>query len=200
MNGRALLVRGGTAVAGTVMLAGAMWLHALEPRIEARELDPIRSHGRLGDEIGNRDFSLKVEGVDAARSLAPSLSFARTRTIGTDGVYLAVRVRVMSRREPLSLRSATLETPGGYAFDAEPRLEAANPALPVFQPLIWTPAVFVFELPRKRLAGARLVVGAGGLLPQLSAATDVDLRINEDGAAELLRTAADGLDVRKGSS
>lgn len=198
MNGRELLVRGGTVVAGTVLLAGAMWLYTIEPQMEAREFDPIRSHGRIGEEIGNPDFSLGVERVEAARSLAPSLSFTGPRTVGTDGVYLAVRVRVMSKQEPLLLQSVELETPGGYVFKAEPRTEAANAPRQDFQPLIWTSTVFVFELPKKRLRGAHLVVGVGGLLPQLSAATDVDLGITEEGAAELIRNAADGLDVRKG--
>ncbi|MFD0691579.1 hypothetical protein [Actinomadura fibrosa] len=196
MNGRRLLVQGTAGAVGTVLLAGAMWLHSLGPHVEATELDPIRTSGRIGHEVTNREFSVRVERVDAARSLAPSLSLGNQPAVGSDGVYLIVRLRAMSRREPLKLASAVLETPGGFTYKADPRTGAASVLEPDFQPLIWTATAFVFELPRERVAGAHLVVGTGGLLPQLSAAADVDLGLGAARAAELLRTATDRYDVR----
>ncbi|TDD83291.1 hypothetical protein [Actinomadura rubrisoli] len=198
MNGRKMLVQGGAGLGGTVLLAGAMWLHSLRPEVAAEELDPIRSGGRIGQEVTNHEFSVRVDRVEAARSLAPSLSLGNPPPIGTDGVYLVVRLRAMSRREPLKLASAKLETPGGLSFRAGPRTGAAEVLQPEIQPMIWAPMVLVFELPEERVAGAHLVVGTGGLLPQLSGAADVDLGLTKGRAAELIRGATDGYDVRTG--
>ncbi|WP_067459595.1 hypothetical protein [Actinomadura macra] len=196
MNIRRLLMQGGAGAGGTILLAGAMWLHSLEPKVEARELEPIRSSGRIGQEVGNHEFSVRVERVEAARSLAPSLSLGDPPPVGSEGVYLVVRLRATTRRAPLKLASAELETSGGLVFRAGPRTDAGDVVQPEFQPMIWTPTVFVFELPRERVAGAHLVVGTGGLLPQLSAAADIDLGLSETRAAELIRTATDRYDVR----
>ncbi|MFI0481905.1 hypothetical protein [Actinomadura sp. 9N215] len=201
MNVRMVLLKGGAAIGGTALLAGAMWMHSLKPQVRAAELEPIRSGGAIGEEVRNRDFSVRVERVDAARSLAPSLGLGNPPPVGTDGIYLVVRVRATSHREPLELRTAKLETAGGYTFKEDPRTSSVSGgAQPTFQPLIWTPAVFVFELPEKRLEGAHLVVGTGGLLPQLSAAADIDLGLTGARADELIRRAAERYDIEAGTS
>ncbi|MEU8123190.1 hypothetical protein AB0C21_31140 [Spirillospora sp. NPDC049024] len=197
MNGREVLLRAGAGVGGTLLLAGAMWLHSVRPQVRAAELDPIRTGGAIGEEVATRYFSVRVERVDAARSLEPSLSLGNPPPVGTDGVYLVVRLRATSREEPLQLSSAVLETPGGYTFREDPRTGSASAgAQPTFEPMIWTPATFLFELPRNRVAGAHLVVGTGGLLPQLSAAADIDLGLTADRAAALLRAAPERYKVR----
>ncbi|MCP9980060.1 hypothetical protein [Actinomadura madurae] len=199
VNAREILLRAGAGIGGTLLLAGAMWLHTLRPKVEAAELDPIRTGGTVGEEITTRSFSLRVDRVDVARSLAPSLSLGDPPPVGTDGVYLVVRLRAMSREEPIQLRAATLETPGGYTFKEDPRTGTASAdAQPTFQPLIWTPTAFLFELPKERLEGAHLVVGTGGLLPQLSAAADVDLGLTGSRAAELIRGAAERYEIEEG--
>lgn len=199
MNVRKALLKGGAGIGGTVLLAAAMWLHSVQPKVEAVELDPIRNGGTIGAEVRNRDFSVRVEKVEAARSLAPGFSLGNAPPVGTDGVYLIVRARVTSHREPVQLRTAELETPGGYAYRHDPRTGSASSSQPTFQPLIWTATAFVFELPKDRVEGAHLVVGTGGLLPQLSAAADIDLGLTRDRAAELVRGAADRYDVDEGT-
>ncbi|MFI0410721.1 hypothetical protein [Actinomadura sp. 3N508] len=199
MNVQKVLLKGGAGIGGTVLLAGAMWMYSLKPKVEAQELEPIRGGGTVGEEVRNRDFSVRVEKVEAAKSLAPGLSFGNPPAVGTDGIYLIVRVRATSHREPLELRTAELETPGGFTFKEDPRTgSSAGGAQPTFQPMIWTPTAFVFELPKKRLEGAHLVVGTGGLLPQLSAAADIDLGLSGDRADELIRNAPERYDVRAG--
>jgi hypothetical protein len=194
MNTRMLLVRGGSAVAGAAMLAAAMWLYALRPHVEADVMDPIRTHGTIGKVVTNPDFSVQVERVVAARSLAPSLS-TNPPTL-TDGVFLVVQFRATSRRKPLRLNAGALETPGGYKFNKSPRVGGASLLEPDYQPLVWSRAAFLFELPKERLAGARLVVSEGGLFTQLSAETEIDLKITKSRADELLRTAATAFDMR----
>ncbi|GAA1807363.1 hypothetical protein [Actinomadura chokoriensis] len=200
MNARQVLLRGGAGVGGTALLAGAMWLHSVRPEIRAAALDPIRTGGTIGEEVATRDFSVRVDGVAAARSLAPGFSLGGKPPVGTDGVYLIVRLSATAAREPLQLRSAELETPGGYTFREDPRTAAVSVSQPTFQPMIWTSTKLVFELPEDRVEGARLVVGTGGLLPQLSSAADIDLGLGEDRAADLLRKATERYEVRTGTS
>ncbi|MGP4027550.1 hypothetical protein [Actinomadura sp. 3N407] len=197
MNARQVLLRGGAGIGGTVLLAGAMWLNSLLPEIRAAELDPIRDGGTVGEEVRNRDFSVRVEKVEAARSLAPGFSLRNPPPVGTDGIYLIVRLRAVSHREPLQLRTAELETPGGYTFKQDPRTSSASAgSQPTFQPMIWTRTAFVFELPKERLEGAHLIVGTGGLLPQLSAAADIDLGITGDRADQLVRAATERYEIK----
>ncbi|NKZ02443.1 hypothetical protein [Actinomadura latina] len=196
MNARRVLLRGGAGLGGTVLLAGAMWLHSVRPEVRAGELDPIRTGGTVGAKVTTRDFSVRVDGVDAARSLEPGFSIGGSPPVGTDGVYLVVRLSATAAREPLQLASAELETPGGYTFKSGPRTAAAALNQPTFQPMIWTSTKLVFELPENRVEGAHLVVGTGGLLPQLSSAADIDLELGKDRAAKLIQGATDRYQVR----
>ncbi|XRQ10836.1 hypothetical protein ACN3XK_08050 [Actinomadura welshii] len=200
MNVRRMLLKGGAGVGGALLLAGSMWLDSLVPQLRATELDPIRSEGKVGEEVRTRDFSVRVEKVEAARSFAPSLSLGDPPPIRTDGVYVIVRYRATSHREPLELATAEVETPGGYTFRHDPRAGPVSAgAQPTLQPMIWSSAAVVFELPEKRLEGAHLVVGTGGLLPQLSAAADIDLGLTGKRADELLRAAPEGYKIKAGS-
>ncbi|HEY8480567.1 MAG TPA: hypothetical protein VIL71_12115, partial [Spirillospora sp.] len=197
MNVRRILLQSGAGIGGTALLAGAMWLYSLTPKVEGTVLDPIRTTGKIGEEVRSHDFSVRVEKVEAARSLVSGLSFDRRPPVRTDGIYLVVRFRATSHREPLQLRTAELETPGGYTFQEGPRATALSTgAQPTFQPMIWTPGTFVFELPEKRVEGARLVVGPGGLLPQLSAEAEIDLGLTRTRAKALVGAAADRYRIR----
>ncbi|GAA4099674.1 hypothetical protein [Actinomadura miaoliensis] len=198
MNAGRLFVQGGAALVGTALLAAAMWLYDLTPEVESRQLAPIRDTGRIGQVVTNPEFSVQVQRVAAARSLASS-SPSRP-PVRTEGVFLIVHARVMSRREPLRLQTAQLETPGGYIFRKDPRPSVSLGLDPEFQPLIWDRTAFVFELPSRRLEGARLVVGEGGLLPQLSAAAEIDLGLTRARATDLVRRASEGYDVRTAAS
>ncbi|HLV72939.1 MAG TPA: hypothetical protein VKY91_09150 [Vulgatibacteraceae bacterium] len=198
MNVRKALLKGGAGIGGAALLAGAMWLHTLVPELRAAQLDPIRTGGKVGEVVRTRDFSVRVEKVEAARSLAPGFSLGGRPDVGTDGIYLIVRFRASSHREPLQLRMANLETPGGYVYKHDPRTRAASAGVqPTFQPMIWTSGTFLYELPEDRLEGARLVVGPGGLLPQLSAAAEIDLGITAKRAKELIGGAAEGYRLRE---
>ncbi|MQY04461.1 hypothetical protein [Actinomadura macrotermitis] len=180
MNAQQVLVRGGAGVLGAALLAGAMWLHTVRPRAEARVLEPIRSEGRVGEVVANREFSVRVERVTAARALARAVPRRRTPPVRTDGVYVIVRARATSGREPVRLQTARLVTAKGNTYWKADRPDAAAPSEPILQPLLWSPVTWVFEVPRDQVAGARLLVGTGGLLPQLSAAAEIDLGLGGD--------------------
>jgi hypothetical protein len=194
MNVQAVFVKGGAAVTGTALLAAAMWLYATRPEVRAKELDPIRTGGEIGAIVTTPDFRVQVEGVVAARSIAPSTSLGKPES--TEGIFLIVRYRAASQKGPLKLRTAVLETPGGFTYRPGPRVAAGTSAAPEFQPMIWTKSVHVFEIPRKAAEGARFVTGTGGLLPQLSAAAEIDLGLTPSKAAQLVQGAAEAYDPR----
>ncbi|OLT10843.1 hypothetical protein BJF79_25575 [Actinomadura sp. CNU-125] len=200
MNVRKLAVQGGAGIGGTILLAGAMWLHAYQPKVEARMLDPIRSGGDIGTDVASASFTVRVEEVVVARSLAPDSILDDKPPVGTDGVYVIVRLRGTSRDEPVQ---APVRRPGrppaGTTFAPTERPLAAEPPPAVLEPMIWTNAAFVFEVPKNRLAGAHLVVGTGGLLPQLSSAVDVDLGLSGSRAADLVRKAPERYELRVGT-
>ncbi|MFA1550822.1 hypothetical protein [Actinomadura chokoriensis] len=199
MNARQVLLRGSAGIGGTVLLAGAMWLHSLRPEVRAEALEPIRTGGSVGEKVATRDFTVRVDGVDLARSLERGFSLATAPAVGTDGVYLIVRLSATAEHEPLQLETAELETPGGYTFRDDPRTVDVSVSQPTFQPMIWTSTKVLFELPKNRVEGAHLVVGTGGLLPQLSSAADIDLGLTEERTAKLMRGATDRYDVRAGT-
>lgn len=194
MNFQMILVRGTAAVVGTALLAVAMWLYTVRPGVRAETLEPIRTEGEVGAVVDTPDFRVQVQRVDAARSLKGVLG----RTARTEGVFLIVRLRGMSRKEPRTLRSAVLETPGGLSFTPDPRIGVGTSNDPELLPMLWTEAYHVFELPPKALTGARLVVGTGGLTPQLSAAAEIDLGLTSARATRMIEAAAEGYDPRAG--
>ncbi|MEW2358899.1 hypothetical protein [Spirillospora sp. NPDC029432] len=187
-----ILVRGGAAITGTALLAAAMWLYAVRPGVQAKELDPIRTEGRVGAVVSTGDFRVRVDSVTAARSLKSTLGAPER----TEGIFLIVGFQAMARKEPVKLQSVVLETPDGFTFRPGPRLGVSAPTANDYQPLLWSRSSYVFEVPRDAVAGARLVVGTGGLLPQLSAAADIDLGLTGAKAAELLGGAAESYDPR----
>jgi hypothetical protein len=174
------------AVSGVLtaaLMALAMWLYTFKPHIEARIQDPITSSGRIGSIVANRDFSVKVGKVDVASSITKS-SFLKPEVMPSIGVFLIVQLDIKSNKKPFQPGHVRLATRGGVSYT-----ESGRPALPSingdFQPMLWAPATYIFEIPRDRLAGARLIIGRIALLNQLSAETSVDLGIDGARAAQL---------------
>ncbi|MEU5876561.1 hypothetical protein [Spirillospora sp. NPDC047279] len=192
MNARFVLIRGGAGVAGCALLGAAMWLYTVEPKVDAEVLDPIRTSGKVGKVISNPEFDLKVEGVVVARSLKQGLGSITSRPpVTTDGVFLIVTGRAMAQKEPMTLDTAVLETPGGYTFKKASRTSvSSNLAFSDFQPLIWGRWSHIFEVPKNRLAGAHMVISESSLFIAPSAATEVDLGITKARATQMINTAA----------
>ncbi|GAA2615517.1 hypothetical protein GCM10010411_58160 [Actinomadura fulvescens] len=191
-----MLVRGGAGVVGCALLAAAMWFHSLKPRLEADVLDPIRASGKVGKVISNPDFKLQIERVVVARSLKQGISSSTQAPVGTEGVFVVVSGRAMSQKEPLSLNTAILETRDGYTYKKAQRPGVYGGLGPSdFPPLLWNKLDFYFEIPKDRLAGARVVVGRSGLFLAPDAATEVDLGISGARAEEMIRGAAQNYDL-----
>jgi hypothetical protein len=63
--------------------------------------------------------------------------------------------------------------------------------------MLWGNASYVFEIPKDRLAGARLIVGESAPLDQLSAQVDASLGIDGPKAAELIARAPRDYVIKK---
>jgi hypothetical protein len=192
-----MIRRIGIIVVGTALLAAAMWLKQIEPLARSHDTQPLRNSGRIGQSISNSAFTLRVDRVELARSLAPTSATANQPNIGSDGIFLIVHLQAKATKEPFLMDQVRLES-GGYTFTDNGRTYSLNTADVTYQPMIWRKALAGFEIPKSRLAGARLVVGEGGLLTQLSAETAVDLGITRGKAADMMAHAVDGYDARGG--
>ncbi|HXA62532.1 MAG TPA: hypothetical protein VNW94_25555 [Streptosporangiaceae bacterium] len=181
-----------TLVSGVALLCLAMWLNDLKPHVDARDMDPIRNYGTIGTAVANRTFSVRVDRVEVAGSLAGDLG---AKDVTTAGVFVIVHLAAMGELKPYAMSQVRLES-GGDTFTGNGHVIAGDPGR--FDPLIWRKAVVSFEIPKDRLAGAHLVVGEAGLLTQLSAETDIDLALTSGKSAGLLAHPAEHYDLRAG--
>ncbi len=171
-----------SALVAASLCAAAMWLWRLEPELDANSQNPLQTHGRIGKIVKNDVFSIRVERYDVATSI--------TKQFGSgpevaDGVFMVVHFHARAEREPYTMGHARLETTDGRIYKEGGRIGVTAKSGETYQPLLWSPGSLLFELPKDRLAGARVVVGAGGLLSQLSAESVIDLRIGKAKAAQL---------------
>ena len=171
------------AVLTVALLAGAMWLYTRKAHLKGDALHPLPSHGRIGAVVATRDFSVKIGRVDVAAAIQKP-GFPKPVVMKALGLFVIVSADVRSEWRPYRLGNARLVTHGGVSYDESGRTE-----LPTsnggYEPMLWTPATYIFEIPRDRLAGLRFVIGTADLLNQLSGQTDIDLGIDGDRAAQL---------------
>ena len=181
-----LLRKAVAAVLTVGLMAAAMWLYTFKPHLEDRQQHPLMTHGRLGAVVDNRDFSVKVIRVDVASAITKPDVLAKPTVMRSLGIFVIVQAQIKSNKKPFQAGHIRLETRGGVEYDVSGR--AAIPDSDnEYQPMLWGPAQYVFEIPKDRLAGARLVVGSAALQNELSAETNVDLDL---GGAKGARLAA----------
>ncbi len=172
-----------SAVLTAGLMALAMWLYSFKPHIEDKEQKPITTSGRIGAVVSNRVFSVKVGTVDVAGTITKP-SYPSPEVMPSLGLFVIVHLDIKSNAKPFQPGHVRLATRGGVSYD-----ETGRPAISSlgndYQPMLWAPATYIFEIPKNRLAGARLVVGEARLLQQFSAETSVDLGIDGDTAARL---------------
>jgi hypothetical protein len=174
-------------LAAVAFMAAAMWLHTLKPHLDGRLTDPIAAHGRIGTVVGNRVFSVIVDRVDVASAIVKDQITAR-KTMPSPGVFVIVYLRIRSNQKPFTPGRVRLTTRGGLSYDESGRSDVFDRS-GTYEPMLWGDASYVFEIPKDRLAGSRLVIGESGLLTQLSAEVDVSLGLDGRKAAELVAHA-----------
>ncbi|HEX6471946.1 MAG TPA: hypothetical protein VF069_22825 [Streptosporangiaceae bacterium] len=164
------------------LCAAAMWLWTLDPKLRAAVQNPLQTRGRIGEVVTNDVFSVRVDRYDVAATV--------TRKFGNgpdiaDGIFVVVRFRARAEREPFAMGHVRLETRGGLSYDEGGRGGFFGDAEKTYQPMLWTPGTLLFEIPKDRLAGSRVVFGQADPLNQLSAEAVVDLGIDKATAARL---------------
>lgn len=172
-----------SAVLTAALMVLAMWLYTFKPHLQADLQKPIAGSGRIGSVVANDVFSVKVDKVDVARSITAS-SFPKPEVMPSLGLFVIVHLQIKSNKKPFTPGHIRLTTDGGLSYDesGRARLPSVNND---YQPMLWAPATFIFEIPPDRLAGARLIVGESTLLNQLSAETAIDLGMHGERAARL---------------
>jgi hypothetical protein len=174
------------AVLTVGLMAAAMWLYTFKPRLEDRAQHPLMTHGRLGAVVGNPDFSVKVTRVDVASAITKPDFLSKPTVMRSLGIFVIVEAQLKSNKKPFLAGHIRLETPGGVEYGVSGRA-AISDSDNEYQPMLWSPARYVFEIPKDRLAGARLIIGSIALQNELSAETNVDLGL---GGAKGERLAA----------
>jgi hypothetical protein len=172
-----------SALVAAGLCAGAMWLWKIKPDLTTNLLNPLQTSGRIGEVVRNDTFSVRVERYDVAGSI--TREFGSGGAQRTEGVFLYVQLRAKAEKEPFTMGHARLETRDGLTYQEGSRIGITTKAKETYEPMLWGKGTLLFELPKDQLAGARVVVGEGELLNQLSAESVIDLGIDEAKAAQL---------------
>jgi hypothetical protein len=173
------------------LMALAMWLYTFKPHLEAKEETPLVSNGHIGSTVDNPDFSVKVGKIDVATGIAkPSFLQEKSPIMRSPGIFVIVHLEIKSNQKPFRPGDPKLITRGGVSYGESGRPAISTLSNGDYQPMLWAPAAYVFEIPKDRLPGTRLVIGESALLNQLSAETEVDLGIDDGEAAQLLAHAS----------
>jgi hypothetical protein len=172
------------ALVGLALAAGAIWIQSLALSADDMGM-PLTYVGDKGEEVDAGRFSVKVEGVDTARTI----KLTAEETVRTDLVFLVVTLSATSKNEPLRLPNPDLLSGDGLRFQATDKvgniLTLSNKYV---QPALRSTGSWVFEVPPSALEGARIVVKAPTsalysepLMPE----AEVDLGIDEALAKQL---------------
>ena len=149
------------ALAGAaVALQGAHWSYT-------RAYGPLVKNGHVGRTIAEPLFTIRVEPVEAARTIAvPGTSYSKPQEIPANGVFIVVIATVEARRSPIYAGRARLHTRYGDYSPTDKFGGGGGLSKPVvtplsyvrFQPGMPRRGVYVFDVPREAVADARLYV------------------------------------------
>jgi hypothetical protein len=188
-----------------VALQGAHWSYD-------RAYGPIPTKGHVGRTVTEPRFTIRVEQVRSARTIRiPEGDYgAKPQIIPANGVFVVVIATVAARRSPVYVASARLHTRLGDYFPTD-KLGGGILTQPAVTPLSYVRfepgmprrGAYLFDVPPRALAGARLdvsdrdtEVAQFGFYRddpvRFSAEARVDLGISPAEAVRLDRTAATG--------
>ncbi len=177
---------------GVALLLGVLVIavHRLVPDKE-RELAPLPTEGSIGRPVDTGAFTIEVEKVTAARAVARTDPLTEGPELDTAGIWVLVWATATAQREPLELTGSYLVTGHGERYAATTRLGGIGSTLDGARlaPGIPRYGAIVFELPARRLAGARLSVSDQGPPNRLGYEARIDLGIDERKARALAASA-----------
>jgi hypothetical protein len=203
--------RAGATVGTLAMLGAALAVQSAYPSYEQR-YRPIASRGDMHEQVRTRDFDVRVDKVDVARTILGEED-GKPAELGTDGVFVVVTATVTARRKLIELAGVYLRAADGSrtlvsdavkvpaidpvgagTFDAR---AAAASILTALRPLEPRRVALIFEVPDRRVAGAELWLSVGRMEWQGDRQAEdwfrpqarVDLGISRERAAGLLAAA-----------
>ncbi len=200
---RGMRVRWSLVFAVPLVLAAIVWLRKAEPDYEAR-IAPIPVHGRVGERIQARSFSVLVKRAKLAGAYrtAPGATDDAPPVVRPHGIWMSALVEVEGRSEPVAI-SARLRTRDGllYLASSTERPDIGGMGLQArrIAPGLRVTGAYFFDVPRDRLVGAHLQFyahGVGGIPPGLDHIVDVDLGLDAAAVRTLLAEAPPVLDLQ----
>jgi hypothetical protein len=188
-----------SAIVAAALCAAAMWLWRRQPDLEANSLNPLRTYGRIGAVVKNDVFSVRIDHYDVAASITTASATSGNHI--ADGLFVLVHFQARAERRPFTMAHVRLETRDGRRYDEGGRIGVVTKADGTYQPMVWGSGTLVFEVPKDRLAGARVVIGQyeGTSVNDLSAENVIDLGIDRAKAAQLAAHPAANLQLGSGS-
>lgn len=202
-SGPKLSIRWSLLLAVPLVLAAIVYLRKAEPDYETR-IAPIPVHGRVGERIQARSFSVLVKRAKLAGAyqLAPGPSDSAPRVVRPHGIWMSALVEVESLSEPNAI-VARLRTRDGLLYIASPSSRPDIGAMGLqarrIAPGLKVTGAYFFDVPRERLQGAHLefYTGAVGSIPSgLDHIVDVDLGLDAAALDKLLAEAPPVLDLQ----
>lgn len=174
---------------GLVLIAGVLAAGRLTP-ISNDRVAQIVTRGKLGETVDTGGFKLTVHKVQTTTTLTTAETFGSTGAQVTKDTWLVLDATVVGDWRPATYDDARLETGGGYSYRSSDRFAGGVVTEDLIQPGIARRGMIVFELPKDRLAGAKLRLGRSQSEDvRLGPAALVDLKIDDAKAAQLLKSA-----------
>jgi hypothetical protein len=188
-----------SALVAAALCAAAMWLWGRQPDLEANSMNPLRTYGRIGAVVKNDVFSVRIDRYDVAASITTTSLSAGAHV--ADGLFLVVHFQARAEQRPYTMGHVRLETRDGRTYNEGGRIGLLTKPDGTYQPMLWESGTLVFEVPKDRLAGARVVIGQteGTLVNDLSAENVIDLGIDNAKAARLAARPAANYQLSSGS-
>lgn len=174
---------------GLVLIVAVLAVGRLTPTPNDR-VAQIATHGKLGETIDTGGFTVNVHKVQATTTLTAQSSFGDKSAQRTDQIWLVLDATIRGDWRPTTYNDARLETSGGFLFRASERITSELVTEDMIQPGLARRGMIVFELPKNRLAGAKLRLGRSLTEDvRLGPEAVVDLGIDDAKAKQLVEDA-----------
>lgn len=188
---------GRIAALGSRLGAGALILSALavggvvdawQPSTDTRERPFVRV-GAVGEAVSARAFDATVLGVRGGAKIA-----YQRRIHGTGGVWILIRIRIVTHDEPTAIGYAALRDGRGRLFLASDRVaQPIGNLAREFQPGIPVETEVAFEVPRDAFPALTVRLAPPRSSPRLDAVVEVALPGADDATVDRWLSAAEPL-------
>lgn len=159
MDAVLLARRAGSAAVMVALLAAAMGLYSLHLEGYDRMYAPLSSSGSVGQAVTSGPFSVRVDKVTVAASVSQGAygGYGPPLRPAPSAVFVLVDGRVRAQTEATKLPTAYLESGGTHYAMSDKGTQKSFTDV-IAEPGYWITGTWLFEVPKDKLPGARLVV------------------------------------------